>query len=189
LLWDAPTSDGGRSITQYVLDLRHSVDNFVGQRLITVVTTMATDNSYLFDFANSSIVNGITYTANLFAVSDNAGEGVDGVQSALLSKVPFASPIIDSDVTIKEDNLLKFKVQPNGRPILRVAVLATDEDGASSTETLFIERDVSQDYAGIVTGTIEIPVQFDNFSTAISKYLILVFTQDRTTLLNTFTEM
>jgi hypothetical protein len=92
-------------------------------------------------------------------------------------------------VTITEDYLLKFKVQPNGRPILRVAVLATDEDGASSTETLFIERDVSQDYAGIVTGTIEIPVQFDNFSTAISKYLILVSTQDRTTLLNTFTEM
>jgi hypothetical protein len=182
LLWDAPERDGGRPIIEYLLTLRPDSED---EQTFTSFSTLSTGNYYEF---NVGIVNGVSYTAKVRAISDNEGVSVVGPQTGLHSAVPFNSPIINPDVTIDENNVLKFKVQPNGRNIQRICVLATDEDGHSATETLFVDQDVSQDYTGIVTGTIEIPVHFDDFSSAISKYLILVFTDNGTSILNTFQE-
>jgi hypothetical protein len=61
-----------------------------------------------------------------------------------------------------------------------------DSDPVSS-ETLYKFLNITDIYPDIVTGTIEIPVQF-NFSSPIDKYLFIVFSEGGHAMLNSYNQ-
>jgi hypothetical protein len=169
--WSPSQNTGGYAITQYAIS---STDEFGSSSSTTVLASEALLGDGSFSKVLSDMVNGVSYTLKVKAVTDVAQSEWTPVETV----IPFGQPIVNS--VVASGKTLTAVVAPNGRKIIEYHALAIDSD-PSPDDVFFIEQAVDDDtYSGTVTYSIPFALSGD-----ISKYLFFVSTEQGNSAVNT----